>query len=87
MRVAIGSDHAGFRKSLGDLGGCLGGRDAATSVCHQLNSVPSIHMRFRMTAILRDGGFGLSSPKPLAPNISARGSAARQPLRRDNCVA
>ena len=63
MRVAIGSDHAGFRKSLGDLGGCLGGRDAATSVCHQLNSVPSIHMRFRMTAILRDGGFGLSSPK------------------------
>ena len=71
-------------------------RYAATSFFDQLNSVWLIHMRCRMTASLRAtrtwpfGGHGAwraSSPKPLAPTISVRGSVTRPPLRKDNCVA
>jgi hypothetical protein len=71
-------------------------RYVATSFFDQLNSVRSIHMPCRMTASLRATAtvafrspFRLASliPQAAAPTISARGSAARRPLRKDNCVA
>src|SRR5262245_58484657 len=70
-------------------------RYAATSFFDQLNSVPpEPHTVQNDRKLARDGDRGLSncawrasSPKLLAPTISARGSAARRPLRKDNCVA
>ena len=61
----------------------------------QLNSVPSIHMRYKITASLRATAtlalrrpFRLVSrlPKPSVPTISARGSAARRLPRRNTCA-